>query len=172
MVHEGQFRTNLSASSTGSNSSVFTEMESLANFSKLLITWFFHQIRNLQRRVSNRNPKRKSKWFPPRKLRRRRWRTEGEPYISHDVLLMATVRATLLPLKLGPPSIFFYNFLPHEKVQLHFKLRRTQQDCGQTCDLGTLCSAKNLDLLLAKTHKQSTVKVQSSRAQCCKTFAS
>ena len=106
MVHEGQFRTNLSASSTGSNSSAFTEMESLANFSKLLTTWFFHQIRNLQRRVSNRNPKRKSKWFPPRKLRRRRWRTEGEPYISHDVLLMATVRATLLPLKLGPPSIF------------------------------------------------------------------
>ena len=30
--------------------------------------------------------------------------------------------------------------------------------------LGTLCSAKNLDLLLAKTHKQSTVEVQSSVA--------
>ena len=70
----------------------------------------FHQIRNLQRRVSYRNSKRKSKWFPPRKLRRRRWRTEGEPYISHDVLLMATVRATLLPLKLGP--LLFFLQLP------------------------------------------------------------
>ena len=103
---------------------------------------------------------------PRRRDLGRRWRrwnsNRREPYIFHDVLLMATslqLEDCVSPPTKIRPFFLFYNFLPHEKVQLHFKLRSTTRlRADMRCFLRRyVVASKNLDLLLAKTHKQSTL---------------